>query len=80
MSTDESDKDFFKKSDNIKAVSTNGAAAHVLFVNKKPIKRSKSEFLGEDVTDGGIKEKEKKYYNMTKINNFMSKTSNTIII
>ncbi len=75
MSTDESDKDFFKKSDNIKSVSTNGAAAHVLFINKKPQKRSKSEYLDENVTDGGLKEKDMKYYNMTKVNNFVTKSS-----
>ena len=71
MSTDESDKDFFKRSDNVKSVSTQGAAAHVLFINKKPQKRSKSEYLDENVTDGGLKEKDMKY----KVNNFVNKTS-----
>ncbi len=50
---------------------TNGVAANVLFINKKPQKRSKSEYLDENTTDGGLKEKDMKY----KTNNFIAKPS-----
>ena len=50
-------------------------------MNNKPNRKSKSEAREDDlITDGGIKEKERKYYNSTKFNNFLTTNKTSIMI